>query len=208
MKKTIILLLAIVATMSLSAQKYALHFNAVDGSVIAAGDTAVYTTTDIDMTVQRAYLYFYIENLTEDTLNTNNELVVLEGPVDLETEVCAGGNCPWDSSTYSIAPGDNPDMPFTIEPLLKPEYAGQHIIYRVTVGEGRNLENSVSVFLRVNISESNGIEQAVNDGAMKVYPNPTRGKVTIGDKEYDLSGRAAGVYYLPVKGGTARVIKL
>ena len=207
MKKTIILVLAIVATMSLSAQKYALHFNAVDGPVIAAGDTAEYTTTDIDMTRQMAYIYFYIENLTEETLTTDNLVETIEAPEGLVTELCAGGNCP-QLGTYELVPGENPEMPLTIEPVLVPEYGGQHILYRITVGEGRNLDNSVTVCLRVNISEVNGINRVENAEAVKVYPNPTHGKVTVGEKEYDLSGRAAGVYYLPVIGGAARIIKL
>ncbi|MBR4505833.1 MAG: hypothetical protein IKP21_03575 [Bacteroidales bacterium] len=208
MKKSIILFLAIVATMSLSAQKYALHFGSTDAPVVVAGDTVEYTTTDIDMNVMHmAYLYIYIENLTDSNLVTDNDYEVLEGPADLETEVCAGGNCP-QQGEYTLVPGDNPDMPFTLEPHLKPEYGGQHILYRVTVGEGRNLENGVTVYIRVNITANSGINSADNAEAVKVYPNPTRGKVTVGDKEYDLSGRSAGVYYLPVEGGSARVIKL
>lgn len=208
MKKTVIFLLAIVATMSLCAQNYALHFNAIDGPVISAGDTALYVTTDIDMNIQqRADVFFYIENLTEGNLVTDNEIEALEGPADLETEICAGGNCP-QQGEYTLVPGNNPDMPLTIESHLKPEYGGQHILYRITVGEGRNLTNGVTIYLRINVSGNGGINQAENAEAIKVYPNPTRGKVTVGDKEYDLSGRAAGVYYMPVKGGAARVIKL
>ena len=208
MKKTIILLLAIVATMSLSAQKYALHFGAVDGPVIAAGDTAEYTTTDMDMNVMHmAFLYVYIENLTMVNLVTDNLIEVAEGPSDLITEICAGGNCP-QQGVYTLVPGDNPDMPLTIEPHLLPEYGGQHILYRITVGEGENLENSITVYVKVHVSATSGINRVVNHNAVKVYPNPTRGKVTVGNQEYDLSGRAAGVYYLPAESGAARVIKL
>ena len=208
MKKIFVLLLAIVATMSLSAQKYALHFGAIDGPVVAAGDTVEYTTTDQEMNIMHmAFVYLYIENLTADSLSTDNDVELVEGPEGLETELCAGGNCP-QQGEYTLAPGDNPEMPLTIEPRLLPEYDGLHIVYRITVGEAHGLANGVTVFLRVNVSGSDGIEQAVNAEGVKVYPNPTRGKVTVGDKEYDLGGRAAGVYYLPVKGGAARVIKL
>ena len=207
MKKTIIFLLAMVAALGLSAQKYALHFNATDGPVVYDGDTAVYTTTDEDMIIGMAFIYLYIENLTEDSLTTDNAVEVSEGPADLETSICAGGNCP-QQGTYVVVPGDNPDMPLTIEPHLKAEYGGQHIVYRITVGEGRNLENSITVFLRVNVTGTNGIDHAVSAETVKVYPNPTRGIVTVGDREYNLSDRPAGVYYLPVKGGAARVIKL
>ena len=208
MKKSIILLLAIVATLSLGAQNYALHFGTVDGPVVAAGDTVEYNTTAEEMDiVHMAFIYLYIENLTTEDLTTDNEVVVLEGPDGLETELCAGGNCP-QQGQYTLVPGDNPEMPLTIEPHLLPEYSGGHILYRVTVGEGRNLENGITVYLRVNIAANSGINRAENADAVKVYPNPTRGKVTVGNKEYDLSGRSAGVYYLPVEGGSARVIKL
>jgi hypothetical protein len=99
-------------------------------------------------------------------------------------------------------------MPLTIEPHLLPEYGGQHILYRITVGEGENLENSITVYVKVHVSATSGINRVVNHNAVKVYPNPTRGKVTVGNQEYDLSGRAAGVYYLPAESGAARVIKL
>lgn len=209
MKKSIILLLAIMATMTLSAQKYALHFGTVDGPVIAAGDTAEYTTTDMDMNVMHmAFLYVYIENLTMGNLETFHEIAEREGPASLVTDICAGGSCPWDSNTYTLVPGDNSEMPLTIEPHLLPEYGGQHILYRITVGEGENLENSITVYVKVNVSTTSGINRVVNHNAVKVYPNPTRGKVTVGNQEYDLSGRAAGVYYLPAESGAARVIKL
>ncbi len=151
MKKSIILLLAIMATMTLSAQQYALHFGTVDGP---AGDTAEYTTTDMDMNVMHmAFLYVYIENLTMGNLVTDNLIEVAEGPSDLITEICAGGNCP-QQGVYTLVPGDNPDMPLTIEPHLLPEYGGQHILYRITVGEGVNLENSITVYVKVNMSLS------------------------------------------------------
>lgn len=208
MKKSIILLMAIVATLSLGAQNYALHYGSVDGPVIAAGDTVEYTTTAEDMNIMHmAFIYLYIENLTTEDLTTDNDVVLLEGPDSLAWDLCAGGNCP-QQGEYTLVPGDNPEMPLTIEAHLLPEYSGGHILYRVTVGESRNLENGVTVYLRVNIAANSGINSAENADAVKVYPNPTRGKVKVGDKEYDLSGRSAGVYYLPVEGGSARVIKL
>lgn len=208
MKKTIIFLLAMVAMVSLSAQSYALHYGAVDGQVVAAGDTVEYTTTDMDMNIMHmAFLYFYIENLTSRDLATDNNVEMLEGPNGLVTELCAGGNCP-QQGVYTLVPGDNPDMPLTIEPHLSAEYVGQHILYRITVGEADGLANGVTVFLRVNIVDANGINRIDTPPLEKVYPNPTHGKVTVGEKVFDLSGRSAGVYYLPTENGTARVIKL
>ena len=208
MKKIIILVMAVVATMSLSAQQYALHYGAVDGPVVAAGDTVEYTTTDLDMnTMHMAFIYLYIENLTQEGLSTDNDIVMLEGPEGLVTDLCAGGNCP-QQGEYTLVPGDNPEMPLTIEPHLLPEYGGMTVLYRITVANARTMDNAVTVYLRVNISESQTGIGAVVAPAVKVYPNPTRGKVKVGDREYDLGGRSAGVYYLPTENGTARVIKL
>ena len=47
---------------------------------------------------------------------------------------------------------------------------------------------------------------------LTAYPNPTRGPVTVdgptGSYHFDLSGRPAGVYLLPVEGGAVKVVKL
>lgn len=206
MKKTIILLLAMVATMSLSAQIYALHLDSVNSPVIAEGDTVVYTATEAAFSMDRLYINFYIDNLTEDPVLTNNEVTLLEGPANMNFEVCAGGYCPQRGS-YTLAPGQNPYMPLTVEPFTA-GMRGKTALFRVVVGEEPSLTNSVTVFLKVVFPANNGIADREGAVAGKVYPNPTSGKVTVGDKEYDLSGRPAGVYYLPANGGNARVIKL
>ena len=188
-------------------QQYALHYGAVDGPVVGANDTTVYTTTDDDMNIMHmAYVFLYIENLTQNSLVTNNTIEVVSGPVGLETEVCAGGFCPQRGS-YTLQPGDNDMMPIIIEPHLQAEYVGQSILYRVTVGNNGTMDNSTVTYVKVNIGTI-GIEDVEVDARKAAYPNPTTGKVMVGGTEYDLSDRPAGVYFLPAGKGTARVIKL
>ena len=211
MKRIITLALAIVATVAFgnkaNAQQYALHYRTVDGPVVSEGDTVDYLTTDDDKLMGLAYISFFIENLTSGNLLTDNEVVQLEGPEGLHTELCAGGNCP-QQGPYTLAPGDNGQMPLTIEPTVLPQYAGQTVLYRVKVGNIGLVSNTVTVYLRVHMADNLGIESAAAPVAPAAYPNPTTGRVTVGDREYDLSGRPAGVYYLPTEKGKAKVIKL
>ena len=211
MKKIITLALAIVATVAFgnkaNAQQYALHFQAVDGPVVSENDTVDYYTTDDDKVTKLAYISFFIENLTESNLLTDNEVVQLEGPEGLELEICAGGHCP-QLGPYTLVPGNNDQMPLTLEPAVLPQYAGQTVLYRVKVGNIGLVNNTVTVFLRVHMADNLGIEQGAATAAPAAYPNPTTGRVTVGDREYDLSGRPAGVYYLPAEKGKAKVIKL
>lgn len=201
MKKVIILLLAVVATMSLSAQTYALHLNSADSAVIAEGDTVVYTIP-ATYVMDRAYINFYIDNLTDEAILTDNEITLCEGPSNLHFEVCAGGFCP-QQGPYTLQPGPNPYMPLTVEPFTT-GMQGKTALFRVKVGKSPTLSNSVTVYLKVVFESNSGIADIQAPATVKAYPNPTTGKVTVGDKEYDLSGRPAGVYYL----GKTRVIKL
>ena len=62
-----------------------------------------------------------------------------------------------------------------------------------------------------SLPEGMGIATA-HGQEMKVYPNPTTGRVTVrgekGEYSFDLSPLKAGVYLIPVEGKTAKVIKL
>ena len=207
MKKFIILFLAMMMAFGVGAQQYALHYGALNGPVMGANDTTEYNTTADDLNITHmAYLFVYIENLTNGPLETDNEIMKVEGPDGLVTEVCAGGFCP-QMGSYTLEPGDNDLMPIIIEPHLEASYVGQSILYRVTVGNANGLANSVTTYIKVNIG-TQGIDDVEVDGKKTVYPNPTTGKVTVGDEEYDLSDRPAGVYFINTGKGTARVIKL
>lgn len=206
MKKIIILVMTLVAIMGVNAQSYALHFNSTDSPVVAPGDTVVYTITENDYLFERAYINIYIDNVTDSDLMTDNTIRVTEGPAGLEYEICAGGFCP-QQGPYNLVPGPNPLMPLTIEPLTA-GMEGNVAIFEITVGESPRMDNGVTIYLKVVFPGENLGISGVNRTAEKVYPNPTTGKVTVGDREYDLGGRPAGVYYLPAKQGSARVIKL
>ena len=207
MKRIVTFMLALVATVSLSAQSYALHLNSPDSAIIAAGDTAIYTITDHDFVMGRAYINFYIDNLTESAILTDNDIQLVEGPSGLEFEICAGGFCP-QQGPYTLQPGANPYMPLTIEPFTT-GMQGKTALFRVKVGKSPSLNNSVTVYLKVIFPGDNeGIADTQAPLSVKGYPNPTTGKVTVDDREYDLSGRPAGIYYLPTDKGTARIIKL
>ena len=192
---------------SVGAQQYALHYGAVDGPVVGANDTSVYVTTNSDMNIlHMSSVSLYIENMTSSPLETDNTIEMLEGPAGLVTSICAGGSCP-QQGAYTLQPGDNEYMPLVIETHLQNSYIGQSVLYRVTVGNARGMANSVTTYIRVNIG-TQGIESVDVENHKAVYPNPTTGKVTVGDEEYDLGDRPAGVYFINTGKGTARVIKL
>ena len=207
MKKIIILSMAMMVAFGVGAQQYALHFGSVNGPVVGVNDTSVYTTTDDDMNdLHMSSVSLFIENLTSGPLETNNTIEMVEGPAGLVTTVCAGGSCP-QQGAYTLQPGNNDFMPLVIESHLLESYIGQSVLYRVTVGNDRGMANAVTTYVRVNIGTF-GIDAVEVDGKKVAYPNPTTGKVTVGDKEYDLSDRPAGVYFLSTGNGTARVIKM
>lgn len=211
MKQIITIVLAFVATVCLggkvNAQQYGLHFQDISAAYLNDGDTVYYHTTDDDAIVGLAYISFYIDNLTDQPVLTDNEVTMIEGPDGMETELCAGGNCP-QQGPYILQPGQNELMPLTIEPQVVKQFAGDTLLYRVKVGNVGLTNNVVTVYLRVYIASNVGIESVENPQALMAYPNPTKGRVTVGDREYDLSGRPAGVYFLPGNGSPVRVIKL
>ena len=188
-------------------QQYALHYGAVDGPVVGANDTTVYVTTSSDMDIlHMSSVLLYIENLTSTPLVTNNTIEMVEGPAGLVTSICAGGSCP-QQGAYTLQPGDNEYMPLVIESHLLDSYIGQSVLYRVKVGNDGTMANAVTTYLKIDIG-TQGIDGVEVDGKKVAYPNPTTGKVMVGDKEYDLSDRPAGVYFLSTGKGTVRVIKL
>ena len=210
MKKNIITVVAL-ATMMLiggvsSAQQYALHFREASAPAIEPNSTVEYTTEDWEEELGMAAISFIIENLTDSPLMTVQEVTMLEGPEAMaHPEVCGGGTCPWDGQPYAVEPGMNPLLPLTLDIMTRGN-VGSSVLYRIDVWEDGNRSNSISVNLRVNVGQV-GIEN-VEITPVSVYPNPTTGKVKVGDEEFDLSDKPAGVYFLPYEGGAARVIKM
>ncbi len=208
MKKIIIILMAMMATVTISAQSYTLHLDSINAAALNDGDTVVHMVTDIERQLGTAIINLYVENLTDYVQTTDQVVTVVDGPSDLEVAICAGGLCP----IYPNMPPPYEIEANTIfsEPLqVKPHLTGvdaNELLLRLEGFNSSRPSNKITVFLRVVIN-NNAIDAAEAE-TVKVYPNPTTGKVVVGDKEYDLSGRPAGVYCLPSKQGTARVIKL
>lgn len=212
MKKNIIacltLALAITLGCTANAQKYALHFGSTDAAVISDGDTINYTPADWEVELGMAYINFYVENLTGAPQTVNQHVDLLTTSVDMAFSVCAAGQCMEDQDmlpNYIINPNSVYTNPITIEPHFS-GFNECDVIFKVTVGDADGLENAVTAFIHFSYSR-NGISD-VNQEQIRVYPNPTRGHVTIGDTEYDLRDRPAGMYILPYKGSAVRVIKL
>lgn len=210
MKKSIILLMALMATVTLSAQSYALHLDSINAVALNEGDTVVHMVTDIEQQLGSAVINIYVENLTGEALRTDQAVTVVEGPSDLEVSICAGGFCPIYPNlppTYLIDANSVFPEPLQIKPHISDVNVNE-LLLRLKVFCSENPNNNITVFFRVVINENNAISDVQAPAPVKCYPNPTSGKVTVGDKEYDLSGRPAGVYYLSAPQGMARIIKL
>lgn len=207
MKKTFTFAMALAALALLganaNAQQYALHLGE---TTYANGDTAVYTPQDWEYDLNQTVCNILIENLTDGVLNTTQEATVVSGPQGQHLEICAGGNCPWNGQPYDLEPGLNSEKPITLELSLDKSYTGESLV-KVVVGNSPELGNSTTLYVRV-VYDKSAIAGAEMPQAVRAYPNPTRSKVTVGDKVYDLSGRPAGVYVLPTEKGMVSVIKL
>lgn len=212
MKKTITLCVALVATLIFGGktfgQSYELYFNDSTSTALNNGDTVEYTPRSWERQIHLAQINFFVKNLTDDDLLTDQVVTVMNGPSDMEIGLCAGGNCPIPPAlppAYTVeAHRIHPD-PITLKVHLEDSYSGSAII-KLTVGVSPRINPSVTAFLKINFGTA-GIENAQRQ-EVKVYPNPTRGKVTVGEKEYDLSQQPAGIYMVPCENGTARIIKL
>jgi hypothetical protein len=130
------------------------RLNSSDGPAIAAGDTVRYTTTDVDMNGLHYHAAaFFIDNKTADSYAFNRSLEVMQGPADLEVneclDVCYPGLIPAEKLPYNIASGVCQE--YSIHTILKPEYSGQQVLYKVTLGMGQRLESPVTFYLLVNV---------------------------------------------------------
>ena len=213
MKKTIMTILAVAMTAlfggNAAAQQYALHYSDSTTARLAEGDTITHLLQDWEAEMHVAYISFYVENLTDDTLATNQIVTAIDMPSGMNFVVCAAGQCREDQQLlpdYKIAPKSIHNEVVTIEPHFEGLEVGE-AIFKLEVGNAGTMDNKVTVYIKLDISKRASISD-VHQNPIKVYPNPTRGRVTVGDSEYDLSTRPAGVYVLPYEGSAVRVIKL
>lgn len=212
MKKAFTLCMAFAAMLMLGSdafgQGYALHFTDSTTAALNNGDTVEYTPQDWERQIHLAQINFFVENLTAEDMLTDQTVTVTEGPSDMEIGLCAGGQCPIPPAVppaYTVQANSIHPEPITLKVHLESSYSGFAII-KLTVGTSPRFNPSVTAFLKVNLGTA-GIQNATRQ-QVKVYPNPTRGKVTVGEKEYDLSQQPAGIYMVPSENGTARIIKL
>lgn len=131
----------------------AIRYGAADGAYVYPGDTVVYNTTDADMNMlHMASVNLFIDNQTQNDLVVRHMYEKLQGPDNLETEICANGMCPWNiRSTYTLTPGVDPEKPFTLKAHLHAEYSGQQILYKLVTGKGSDMADPVTVYVQVNV---------------------------------------------------------
>ena len=214
MKKTLIqgLLMAVfmLAAGAATAQSYALHYVNSDGAALSDGDTVLFTPEDWELEIGLAQINFYVENLTDDNLLTDQRVEVLSGPSGMTVDICAGGSCPVPPALpapYTVQAHTTLMDPITLKVHLSPTYSGEALI-KLTVGRSPSLGDGLTVYVKATLGSQNGVVAPTAAKRPVAYPNPTTGKVRVDGLEFDLGDRPAGVYMLPAGNGTVRVIKL
>jgi hypothetical protein len=130
------------------------HLNAADGPAVVANDTVRYTTTDVDMNGLHYHaVKIFVDNKTADVYAFNRSIEVMQSPRDFTVSECLGlcydGLIPEDKLPYNIA--SNVCEEYSIHTNLMPEYSGQQILYKLTLGSGQNISNSVTFYLLINV---------------------------------------------------------
>ena len=130
------------------------RLNSNNGPAIAAGDTVRYTTTDIDMNGLHYHVAaIFVDNKTADGYAFNRSIEVLQGPADLTVseclDMCYPGLIPAEKLPFNIASGACQE--YAIHTNLKPEYSGQQVLYKVTLGQGQRISDAVTFYLLVNV---------------------------------------------------------
>lgn len=192
-----------------SAQSYALHYQDADRAAITDGDTIDVFPEDWEYEIGLAQISFYVENLSDVDMLTDQRVEVKKGPSGFTFDVCAGGMCPVPPAVpdpYTVPAHSTYMEPITIKAHLSAAFSGKALL-KLTVGQSPLLNGGVVVYIRLNLGETNGIVSPATARPV-AYPNPTTGKVWVDGAEYDLGESPAGIYMLPAKRGAAKVIKL
>ena len=166
MKKTVKLLLAafvMMATVSLTScgkddekettnpatTTYAIHF---EGQVLTPGQTVKHTVTAAEKEADEAMVDFFIENITQEALQTRFKVEFVEGPDSMrELPVCYGEckpvTCPYQSEIFSLAPGvDTRALQIHCYPSF--HEAGSKGTYKITVGKTGSMDDPQVFFLQ------------------------------------------------------------
>lgn len=131
---------------------YAIHY---DGEVLKPGQTVKYTITDEDRATDEATVDFYIENLTQESLQTRFKVELVDGPDSMkELPVCYGQckpvTCPYTSDVFSLAPGlDTRALEIHCYPSM--HQAGSKGTYKITVGKTGSMDDPQVFFLQFNL---------------------------------------------------------
>ena len=133
----------------------ALHAHTENGPYVHDGDTLVYSTTDVDMNGARFHeAKFFIDNQTNEDYAFNRELQKLGGPSDLTMSECLGlcytGLIPANRLPFTISANAH-GVEYSIDSHLKPEYSGQQIFYKLTVGKGQGMDDPMTIYIRINV---------------------------------------------------------
>ena len=165
MKKTVKLFLAafvMMATVSLTgcskddeettypaSTSYAIHY---DGQVLKPGQTVKHVVTTAEREADEAMVDFFIENITQETLQTRFKVEFVESPESMNElpvcyEQCKPVNCPYQSEIFSVAPGvDTKALQLHCYPSL--HEAGSKGTYKITVGKTGSMDDPQVFFLQ------------------------------------------------------------
>ncbi len=130
------------------------RLNAEDGPAVVAGDTVRYTTTDADMSGLHYHVAkIFIDNKTAESYAFNRTLVIEQAPDNLKVDecldVCYDGLIPDEKLPYNI--GSGVCQEYSIHTNLKPEYSGQQVLYKVTLGQGQRISDPLTFYLLVSV---------------------------------------------------------
>lgn len=128
---------------------YAIHYQ---GRVLEPGQTVVYNVTEADRTADEAMVDFFIENKTQESLQTRFKVEFVEGPDSMnELPVCYGQckpvTCPYQSEVFTLEPGvDTRALQIHCYPSL--HQAGAKGTYKITVGKTGSMDDPQVFFLQ------------------------------------------------------------
>ena len=128
---------------------YAIHYM---DRVLEPGQMVVYNITDADRTNDEAMVDFFVENLTQESLQTRFKVEFVEGPDSMKElpvcyDQCKPVTCPYQSEVFTLAPGiDSKAIQIHCYPGM--HQAGVKGTYKLTVGKTGSMEDPQVFFLQ------------------------------------------------------------
>lgn len=125
-----------------------------NGQAVAAGATVEHTFTAEELDIDDADVALYVKNKTDNTLQRVYKVELAEGPSSMERAPICYGQCtdrflPYTSEAVNLAPGtDNTAIQIHLYPS---SHGSAHTgTYKVTIGNGTNLEDPQVCFVKFN----------------------------------------------------------